>query len=181
MNKKHKNRFRLNGKRFVFMAQPGMGTGAETAKGGTEKVESWRGVDAISKFNADPEKVFTNLAAEAFPGNKQQQREYAKRIHDSLKNHLAPGRSMEELWTHLKSQNCDIVAIIQGFLNFFSGKENKINIDDFFNVGGFSAELPEDKKYAEDRETAMSGTREALADLLADLKSAHPDLPNLPS
>lgn len=169
-------------KRLVSVNGPGgPGTGAETAKGETEQTEKWRGVDAMSKFDNDAEKVFLNLAKEAFPGDKAQQTEYAKRINDSLKNHLAPGRTMEELWQHLQNQNCDIVAIIQGFLNFFSGKENKINIDEFFNVGGFSAELPVDKEYAENRETAMADTKTALENLLNDLRSSHPDLPNLPS
>ncbi len=170
-------------KRLVLVngAGPGAGSGAEKPTGEPEQTEKWRGVDAMSKFDYEAEKVFINLAKEAFPGDETQQQEYAKRIHDSLVNHLAPGKTMDELWKHVKAQNCDTVAIIQGFLNFFSGKENKINIDDFFNVGGYSAELPVDREYAENRETAMADTKTALADLLNDLRSSHPDLPSLPS
>lgn len=168
-------------KRLVSFNGADPGSGAEKAKSEPEQKEKWRSVNAMAKFDNEAEKVFLNLAKEAFPGDEAQQTEYAKQINNSLKNHLAPGRTMKELWQHLQNQNCDIVAINQGFLNFFSGKENKINIDDFFNVGGYSAELLVDQKYAESRETAMANTKNALAALLNDLRSSHPDLPNLPS
>lgn len=171
----------LGNKRFVNIAGSGLGGGAETASTKTKNPEEWRGVDAMANFENNPENVFLNLAKKAFPGNEAEQSAYAERINNSLENHLAPGRTMDGLWEHLQKQNCDIVAIIQGFLNFFSGKETKINIDSFFNVGSFSAELPADVKYDESRVEEIAKTQNALAVLLKDLQSSHPDLPSLPS
>lgn len=189
LNKNTKKLVSENRLIYQDLGKPG---NLETADKPTAQVEEWKNVNARATFKQPevntPESIekaiddqFLELAKSAFPGDKEQQREYAKRIHDSLVNHLAPGKTLPELWNHLINQQCDIVAIIEGLLNFFKGDETKIDVNSFFNVASFEAKLPQDAEYEESRQTEINNTVASLESLLNDLRAANPNLPPPPT
>ncbi len=189
LNKNTKKLISENRLIYQNLGRPGS---VETADKPETHIEKWREVNARTQFKQPeintPESIekaiddqFLELAESAFPGDKDQQKEYAKRIHDSLKNHLAPEKTLSELWGHLTNQQCEIVAIIEGLLNFFKGDETKIDVNSFFNVASFEAKLPEDAEYEQNRQTEINNTIASLGSLLNDLRAANPNLPPPPT
>ncbi len=189
LNKNTKKLISENRLIYQNLGQPG---NLETADKPKTHIEKWREVNARTQFKQPeintPESIeksideqFIELAKSAFPDDPEQQNEYAKRIHDSLVNHLAPDKNLTDLWNHLIDQQCDIVAIIEGLLNFFKGDETKIDVNSFFNVASYEAKLPEDAEYEQNRQTEINNTIASLGSLLSDLRAANPNLPPPPT
>jgi len=175
-------------KRLVMINGSGPGAGAEKAKGEPEVAEQWRGVDAMAKFSNNIKNTLNDLAKEAYPNNSSQQEKYAKQIEQSLINHLAEGKTLEELWEHLDTEGCTVTAILQGFLNFYKiveGKRDKINIDEFFGQPAqYPSTLQMDQEYEQKREALLPETRSNLKNFLDELMASLPpdvDLPQYPS
>ena len=71
----------------------------------------------MAKFLDNAEDTFIELARTAFPNDPEMQKKYAKQISDSLENNLRENQDLVGLWKYMQGQQCNYVAIVQGFLN----------------------------------------------------------------
>ena len=139
------------------------------------KEGSTQDINASTKFDPDFDKVFEELGAQA---NKKNPGIDAATIKLNFIKTLKQGKSLEEAFDYLKTQNCQTAAIIKGLICFFAGEvgANEISLEDFLQpreakIGGDETLT---QKYLILRQKFLGETMEALASIRGGL----PEIPN---
>lgn len=135
-------------------------------------------VNAKTSFVPKAGENIQALAEEAYKGDQKKIEEYKTKITNSLAKYMAEGKTVDDLWAWLVTQNCTETAIINGKLRFFGeatdeeGKtlKKELNISDFLKPVEVKAVSSLTETFESERTKEIDNTRLALNELLAEIQ-----------
>jgi len=128
-----------------------------------------------TNFSSDANAVFDDLGKKAAEKNPALSAESLKK---NLNDTLAPGKTIDQVWSYLQDKQCQTAAIVDGHLKFFAGSvgTNEIQLFEFYKplelkIGGDGTLTNE---YLIRRQEMMTQSMQALQDLRAKLPEVPP-------
>lgn len=130
----------------------------------------WQQYNAEAKFNAgNMIKSLEELAKLAFPSDAFNSNAYQEAIVTSLTQTISPEVGVKDFWKSVGQDGCKSLRIIDGHLNFFNDKAEKMDITKYTQSIVFEAHSSFYKQRLMEREQRILAARSQLQDLLKEI------------
>lgn len=143
--------------------------GARTAARVAQE-SAWQQYNAEAKFNPKSMvKSLEELSKLAFPLDAFNSNAYQEAIAKSLTETISPEVGVKDFWTAMGKAGCKTLRIIDGHLNFFSGKAAKMDITSYTQPIVFEAHSSYYKERLLEREERILQARMQLQNLIKEI------------
>lgn len=130
----------------------------------------WQQYNADAKFNSKSMvKSLEELAEKTFPSDNFNSNAYQEAIVASLTETISPEIGVKDFWKKMGDAGCQTLRIVEGHLNFFDAKENKMDITAFTQPIVFEAHSSYYTQRQMERETRIIEARKQLQELIKEI------------
>jgi len=145
-------------------------TFAERTAARTASENVWQQYNAETKFNAKSMvKSLEQLANMAFPTDAFNSNAYQEAIAKSLIETISPEVGVKDFWKAMGKAGCKTLRIVDGHLNFFNSKGEKMDITPYTQPIVFEAHSSFYKQRLLERENRILTARMQLQELLKEI------------
>jgi hypothetical protein len=130
----------------------------------------WQEFNAEVKFDGKSMvKSLEALAAQVFPTDSFNSNAYQEAIVNSLTETISPEVGIKDFWKAMNKAKCASLRIVDGHLNFFSAKNEKMDITKYTQPIVFEAHSSYYKQRQAEREKRIMEARKQLKELIKDI------------
>ncbi len=134
-----------------------------------EQENQWQNYNAEAEFDFEMTNSLGNLAKQIFPFDDFNSKAYQEATVKSLTETIFPEIGVKDFWQAMGEKECKIVRIIEGRLNFFDKKNQKIDITSFTQPIIFEAHSSYYKQRQVEREQRIAEARQQLQELIEEI------------
>lgn len=134
-----------------------------------EQENQWQNYNAETEFDFEMTNSLENLAKQIFPFDDFNNKAYQEATVQSLTETISPEIGVKDFWQAMGEKECKSVRIIEGRLNFFDKKNQKIDITSFTQPIIFEAHSSYYKQRQIEREQKIAEAKQQLQELIEEI------------